>query len=123
MKKLLVLLFLPLLFTCSSGDDDTPETYMLRLTEDIDRIAFQHLQLPGYNFEMNGETFRLFVLDQGMPFGTADVKVTLTWECYAVGTATYTTDIYVNFFEGQTTWIDIEPAVTCGINPTITITD
>lgn len=123
MKKLLVLLFIPLLFTCSSGDDDTPETYMLRLTEDIDRIAFQHVQLPAYNFEMNGETDRTFILNTGMPNGTADVKVTLTWECYAVGTATYSTDIYVNFFEGQTTWIDIDPAVTCGIVPNITITD
>ena len=95
---------------------------MLRLSENLDRIAFQHLQLPGYNFEMNGETDRIFVLNAGMPNGTADVKVTLTWEC-SVGNATYTTDVFVNFFEGTTTWIDIESAVTCGIVPNITILD
>ena len=122
MKKLLVLLFIPLLFTCSSDDKISyPETsYTLRVSENYDRISFTQVQLPGYNIPMNGETNRVFTLDQGMPNGIADVKVTLYYDCSVNGVSTQR-DIYVNFFEDQTTWINVESVITCSIQTSVTV--
>jgi len=123
MKKLLVLLFLPLLFTCGSDDNssDPAETpYTLRVSENYDRISFTQVQLPGYNIPMNGETNRVFTLDQGMPNGIADVKVTLYYDCTVNGVST-SRDIYVNFFEDQTTWINVESVITCSIQTSVTV--
>ena len=121
MKKLLILLlFIPLVFACSSSGDNSETSYTLRLTENYDRIAFQQVQLPGYNFEMDGQTDMIFNLNQGMPNGTADVKVTLTYYCTVNGVIV-NRDVYVNFFENLTTLINVESVITCGIVTTVTI--
>ena len=47
MKKLiLLLLFIPLVFSCS-GDDDGP-TYYLELNSTQNRVEFNQITLPGY---------------------------------------------------------------------------
>ena len=123
MKKLiLLLLFIPLVFACSSDDKISyPETsYTLRVSENYDRISFTQVQLPGYNIPMNGETNRVFTLDQGMPNGIADVKVTLYYDCTVNGVSTQR-DVYVNFFEDQTTWINVESVITCSIQTSVTV--
>ena len=123
MKKLILLLFIPLVFSCSSDDNssDPAETpYTLRVSENYDRISFTQVQLPGYNIPMNGETNRVFTLDQGMPNGIADVKVTLYYDCTVNGVSTQR-DVYVNFFEDQTTWINVESVITCSIQTSVTV--
>ena len=123
MKKLILLLFIPLFFACSSDDKisypaETP--YTLRVSENYDRISFTQVQLPGYNIPMNGETNRVFTLDQGMPNGIADVKVTLYYDCTVNGVSTHR-DVYVNFFEDQTTCINVESVITCSIQTSVTV--
>ena len=123
MKKLILLLLIPLVFACSSDDNssDPAETpYTLRVSENYDRISFTQVQLPGYNIPMNGETNRVFTLDQGMPNGIADVKVTLYYDCTVNGVSTQR-DVYVNFFEDQTTWINVESVITCSIQTSVTV--
>ena len=112
-----------LVFACSSDDNssDPAETpYTLRVSENCDRISFTQVQLPGYNIPMNGETNRVFTLDQGMPNGIADVKVTLYYDCTVNGVSTQR-DVYVNFFEDQTTWINVESVITCSIQTSVTV--
>ena len=122
MKKLILLLFIPLVFGCSDDNNSDPaETpYTLRVSENYDRISFTQVQLPGYNIPMNGEINRVFTLDQGMPNGIADVKVTLYYDCTVNGVSTQR-DVYVNFFENQTTWINVESVVTCSIQTSVTV--
>lgn len=122
MKKLILLLFIPIMFTCSDDNSSDPaETpYTLRVSENYSRISFTQVQLPGYNIPMNGETNRVFTLDQGMPNGTADVKVTLYYNCTINGVSTQR-DVYVNFFEDQTTWINVESVTTCSIQTSVTV--
>ena len=122
MNKLILLSAL-LIFACSSDNNNSEPTdtsYTLRVSENYDRISFTQVQLPGYNIPMDGENNRIFVLDEGMPNGIADVKVTLYYDC-AVSGGTKQKDVYVNFFQNRTTWINVDSVITCSIQTSTSV--
>ena len=114
MKKLGLLLFSFILFSCSSSDDDgtsggdSAHKLELRYTAG-DRLTFTQISLPNNVLTVTSPT-QTFTL-ASMP-STNDVRVALTYVC-SVGGKTLTVDTTVNFYSGQKTVLSISRVVTC----------
>ena len=121
MKKLILLLFIPLVFACSSDDSsdencgDSYAPYNLRIdmtfTEpDSSLGAFlQQVDLPGYTFTPNdcpwtvydgSEKAIVLHLKNGLLNNETEVTVTLTYFCEFSG-VTQQRDVYIDFSEVQ----------------------
>jgi len=102
----------------SNSDDENPEEeipiYTLELRHNVsgDRITFSQISLPGYVFTVNSKQ-QSFTLDEGMPEGVNDIRISLTYNC-SVGDRTITSSVTANFFEDKKTVIEINRIVTCG---------
>ena len=122
MKKLGLLLFAFILFSCSGGGDDETidevnnPTHKLELRYTAgDRLTFSQISLPNnvLNVTSPTQTFTLKPLPS-----TTDVRVSFTYVCSVYGQE-YTGDVLVNFYSGQTTVLSISRVVTC--SPTIAV--
>ena len=101
-KLLLLLLFIPLVFSCSGSDLDT--TYILKrdtTTANPQSLVFSQISLPDNNFTISQEeqTFTIKGLSS-----TNDVRVSLNCTCF---TKPHTKDVLVNFYKDQTTTIQL----------------
>tara|TARA_B100001094_G_scaffold124752_1_gene120624 strand:+ start:3150 stop:3512 length:363 start_codon:yes stop_codon:yes gene_type:complete len=114
MKKLtLLLIFIPLVFSCS-GDDDGP-TYYLELNSTQNRVEFNQITLPGYVLNPTSQQ-QTFTLDKGMSAGVNDVRVNLSGIC-SVGGRAVSYDVFVNFNDEQPTVVlSCSRVVTCTPN-------
>lgn len=101
------------LTNCSSNSaDENPEfTLVIRHNVTGDRITFSQISLPGYVFDVSSKQ-QSFALDEGMPEGVNNIRVSLTYNC-SVNNRTITSDVTVNFFEDKRTVIEINRIVTC----------
>lgn len=113
MKKLLVLLFLPLLFTCSSGsDNDSSSDYpSLTIKNNTNRVGIKAVSLNGYEFESlcveSGGGEQTFLLDGGIPSGNLQEQITITFGCWGCSGNSFTRVVTTDFFDGQTTTINV----------------
>ncbi len=123
MKKLLFLLvFIPLVFACSSDPKlVVPEpSFTITIYNPLERGNLQQLTAPGYVFELDGnQDYNTVILDEGMPAGLNDVRVTLTYIC-SIGGGTINKDIYINFIEDMGVRLTFNSFVGCGANISIT---
>ena len=117
MKKLLFLFSALLLISCSGDDNAT--THYIKVVNSYDRVTFNQISLPGYSFNFSGADSQTFTLNDGMPSGLNDIRVTIAQTC-SVGGADSSFDILVNFIEGKTTTLTVNRIVTC--SPQITVT-
>ena len=109
MKKLTLLLFVALMFSCSSDDD---KTYYLELNNTQNRVVFDQITLPGYVLTPTSQQ-QTFTLNSGMSGGLNDVWVNLSGRC-AVGGSLVSRDVLVNFLDDQPTVVlSISRVVTC----------
>tara|TARA_B110000003_G_C16477359_1_gene468158 strand:- start:325 stop:693 length:369 start_codon:yes stop_codon:yes gene_type:complete len=101
-KLLLLLLFIPLVFSCSSSDEGADS--VIKLTFDStysDYATFSTIILPNQTLTVDKEvqTFTIENLSS-----TSDVKVTFGFECQS---KPHNQDVMVNFYKGQTTTIKL----------------
>ena len=88
MKRLLILLFIPLLFTCSSdSDNDSASDYpSLTIKNNTNRVGIKAVSLNGYEFESlcveSGGGEQTFLLDGGIPSGNLQEQITITFGCW-----------------------------------------
>ena len=113
MKRLLILLFLPLLFTCSSGsDNDSSSDYpSLTIKNNTNRVGIKAVSLNGYEFESlcveSGGGEQTFLLDGGIPSGNLQEQITITFGCWGCSGNSFTRVVTTDFFDGQTTTINV----------------
>tara|TARA_B100000674_G_scaffold344509_1_gene288265 strand:- start:33 stop:407 length:375 start_codon:yes stop_codon:yes gene_type:complete len=105
MKKfLLLLLFIPLVFSCSSDEDGDMK---LVIENNLNNSRVTSVVLQDYDFENlsieSGNT-RTFILNNGIPSGSLDIEVRVHLECPT--RPSYST-VRVDFFEGKTTTIQV----------------
>ena len=111
MKKIYLLFFITLIFSCSSSDDESSK-YYIELNNSTSRVSFNQITLPGYVFSPTNQQ-QTFTLDKGMSGGLNDVRVTLSGKC-TVGNSNVSRDVFVNFLEDQPTIVlSISRVVTC----------
>ena len=109
MKRLLLLLFIPLLFACSSGDDDEALTDMqLTIVNNHSQWTINGVQLQGYSFDTfeigtNGQ--RTFTLYDGIPSGSSDIGVTISFDCFSWNQTSRV--VVADFVDGRNTTITI----------------
>lgn len=117
MKKLiLLLLFIPLVFSCSRDEDS--QTYYLELNSTQGRVFFNQITLPGYVLNPTSQQ-QTFTLNKGMSAGLNDVRVNLSGSC-SVGARAVSRDVFVNFNDEQPTVVlSCSRVVTC--TPTIVV--
>ena len=117
-KLLLLLLFIPLTFACS---DDSLKTFEITIdySNNGDRGTLQQIVLPGYVFELDGNTPNQSVyLDEGLPSGLNDVRATLTYRC-SIGGQIISRDVYINFIEDMNVSITFNSFLNCTANISI----
>ena len=113
MKRLLILLFIPLLFTCSSGsDNDSSSDYpSLTIKNNTNRVGIKAVSLNGYEFESlcveSGGGEQTFLLDGGIPSGNLQEQITITFGCWGCSGNSFTRVVTTDFFDGQTTTINV----------------
>ena len=117
MKKILVLLvFMPFIFSCSSGEDDSdniviPEGDMkLAIVNNFTKWNITQVSLQGYKFEnlsIGGNSSRTFTLSDGIPSGSMDIQVEIVFTCQNRDGMKRATN--VDFYSGKTTTITINP--------------
>lgn len=117
MKKILVLLvFMPFIFSCSSGGDDSdniviPEGDMkLAIVNNFTKWNITQVSLQGYKFEnlsIGGNSSRTFTLSDGIPSGSMDIQVEIVFTCQNRDGMKRATN--VDFYSGKTTTITINP--------------
>ena len=111
MKKIYLLFFITLIFSCSSSDDESSK-YYIELNNSTSRVSFNQITLPGYVFSPTNQQ-QTFTLDKGLSGGLNDVRVTLSGKC-TVGNSNVSRDVFVNFLEDQPTIVlSISRVVTC----------
>ena len=103
MKKLGLLLFAFILFSCSAENLPAENSYTLTLKNSYDELVFTQVSLPDYNFTPNSSDVQTFNLNNGMSSGS-NVRVTINYECMS---RTGSSDVLVNFYEGQTTIVEL----------------
>ena len=119
MKKLIILLlFIPLVFSCSSTDD--PLTiYSIKVSNPTaNQLNFTQLSLPGYNFNIDSDE-QTFTLNNGMPDGLNNINVTISYNCMSKDSSK---SIQVNFYEGQTTIIEVTNVIHTSNGCTVSLT-
>ena len=112
MKKLLFISFLTLFFSCGESNNDCCLSGVMQLTivNNFDRWTINSIQLQGYNFQnlsISGSDSRTFILIDGIPSGGLDVGVTIVFSCHFRDDLI--ADTRVDFYDGQTTTITINP--------------
>ena len=113
MKRLLILLFIPLLFTCSSdSDNDSASDYpSLTIKNNTNRVGIKAVSLNGYEFESlcveSGGGEQTFLLDGGIPSGNLQEQITITFGCWGCSGNSFTRVVTTDFFDGQTTTINV----------------
>jgi|TARA_B100001093_G_scaffold265535_1_gene253998 hypothetical protein len=109
MKKLiLLLLFIPLVFSCSSDDDDTRDL-QLTIVNNFELWEITNISLQDYEFvnlSINGGSSRTFILNEGIPSGSSDIGVSIIYTCHNRSDGNASTR--VDFSSGYTT-IAINP--------------
>jgi len=121
-KLLLLLLFIPIVLGCSkdSNEPDIPEQiFRLTVVNPYERGQIQQITLPGYVFELNNPSYTTVVLNEGMPSGLNNVRVTITYLCN-IFAQTINRDVYVNFLEDMpNVTLDITSFSNCTANISI----
>ena len=105
MKKLIIIfLFIPLVFSCSSSDGNPS----LTITNNKSNIGIHTVSLVGYSFEnlsINKGESKTFTLSSGIDGGLNNVNVQLTWSCG--GKNNWRASKSLNFKDGENTSIDV----------------
>ena len=94
-------LFAFILFACSGSSDET--SYTLTLKNSYNELVFTQVALSEYNFTPNSSDVQTFNLNNGMS-SVSNVRVTINYECMS---RTGSSDVLVNFYEGQTTIVEL----------------
>ena len=102
MKKLGLLLFAFILFSCSAENLPAENSYTLTLKNSYDELVFTQVSLPDYNFTPSTSDVQTFNLNNGIS-SISNVKVDINFECMSRGGSSV---VLVNFYEGQTTIIE-----------------
>ena len=102
MKKLLFL-FAFILFACSAENLPAENSYTLTLKNSYDELVFTQVALSEYNFTPDSSDVQTFNLNNGMS-SMSNVKVDINFECMS---RTGSSDVLVNFYEGQTTIVEL----------------
>ena len=97
-----LLLFALILFSCGGESNDPLYFPSLTLKNSYDELVFTQVSLPEYNFTANNSDVQTFNLTNGIS-SMSNVKVTINYECMS---RTGSSDVLVNFYEGQTTIIE-----------------
>ena len=107
MKKLIILLlFIPLVFSCGS-DDDSPITLTIDNKDAVAESVIE-VRLVGYEFlnlNITSGSSRTFTLSGGINGGISNVNVDMRVLCD--NTVSYTKSMSVNFKNGENTTIRI----------------
>ena len=107
MKKLIILLlFIPLVFSCGS-DDDSPITLTIDNKDAVAESVIE-VRLVGYEFlnlNITSGSSRTFTLSGGINGGISNVNVDMRVLCD--NTVSYTKSMSVNFTNGENTTIRI----------------
>ena len=107
MKKLLILLlFIPLVFSCGS-DDDSPITLTIDNKDAVAESVIE-VRLVGYEFlnlNITSGSSRTFTLSGGINGGISNVNLDMRVLC--TNTVSYTKSMSVNFTNGENTTIRI----------------
>jgi hypothetical protein len=117
-KAILLLLFIPLVFSCS-GSEDSPITLTIENKDAVAERVFE-VKLVGYEFlnlNIDAGSSKTFTLATGINGGISNVNVDIRVLCS--NTVTYKKSISVNFTEGQNTTIrmtDKDPNDTTPMN-------
>ena len=111
MKKLiLLLLFIPLVFSCSSDDDGETDPMKLTIVNDFDLWTITSVDLQGYDFQnlsIAGGSSQSFILSDGIPSGSMNIAVNFKYSCR--NSDNLTEMVRVNFYPAETTTIRINP--------------
>ncbi len=100
MKKLVFFLVCSFLVSCGSSDETS---YSLTLKNSFSDLVFTQVALSEYNFTPNSSDVQTFSLNNGMS-SVSNVRVTINYECMS---RTGSSDVLVNFYEGQTTIVEL----------------
>lgn len=122
MKKLLLITLLSLFVSCGGSGDDCCLSGVMQLTivNNFDRWTINSIQLQGYDFQnlsISGSDSRTFVLIDGIPTGGLDAGVTIGFSCDF--SDDLIADTRVDFYDGQTTKITINPTPDHGGDATL----
>ena len=112
MKKLILLLFIPLVFACSDDGDELSDM-QLTIVNNHSGWTINGVQLQGYSFdsfeiEPNGggaPAQRTFTLYNGIPSGSSDVGVTISFDCFSWNQTSRV--VVADFVDGRNTTITI----------------
>jgi hypothetical protein len=107
MKKLiLLLLFIPLVFSCSSDEEGGMQ---LTIVNNFDLWKITNVSLQDYNFSdlnINGGSSRTFTLVNGIPSGSSDIGISIGYRC---SNRSMNLSVRADFNDGKTTTITINP--------------
>ena len=114
MKKLiLLLLFIPLVFSCSSDEEGgmqpTIENMQLTIVNNFDLWKITNISLQDYNFsDLNiiGGSSRTFILVNGIPSNSSDIGISIGYRCR---NRSMNLSVRADFNDGKTTTITINP--------------
>ena len=104
LQKLLLLLLITSLVSCSSSDGNPS----LTITNNKSNIGIHTVSLVGYSFEnlsINKGKSKTFTLTNGLDGGLNNVNVQLTWSCG--GKNNWRASKSLNFKDGENTSIDV----------------
>ena len=115
MKKLiLLLLFIPLVFSCSSDEEGgmqpTIENMQLTIVNNFDLWKITNISLQDYNFsDLNiiGGSSRTFILVNGIPSNSSDIGISIRYECR--NRSNMNASVRADFSDGKNTTITINP--------------
>ena len=104
-KLLLLLLFIPLIFSCSKEKENLPLSYpSLTITNQSSIMSIHTVSLAGYSFEnlsIGLDESKTFALTTGITGGLSNVSVQLGWLCG--GKNNWTARKSLNFKNGENT--------------------
>jgi hypothetical protein len=104
-KLLLLLLFIPLIFSCSKEKENLPLSYpSLTITNQSSIMSIHTVSLVGYSFEnlsIGLDESKTFALTTGITGGLSNVSVQLGWLCG--GKNNWTARKSLNFKNGENT--------------------
>ncbi len=108
MKKLLFLFSALLFFSCSSSNDDESGVPSLTIVNNFSKWSVTGVSLQDYTFDnlqIDGGSRRTFVLSDGIPSGSLDIAVIISYNCS--GRDMTADNVRVDFYDGKTTTISI----------------
>lgn len=122
MKRFLLISLLALFVSCGGGDEKLCCSGEMQLTivNNYDRWTINSVELQGYNFQnlsISGSESRTFILNDGIPSGSLDIGVTIGFSCHFRDNLI--ADTRVDFYNGQTTTITINPTPDDGVDATL----